>query len=134
MSDINKFHALCTAADDPASYARSQITNAKKSMGEGHFFVSELVDDHSVGFVIRMRRIFTLPEEDYFVATSDQMSKSQGDRPTAVRIARLTELYRFKVLQLFTHQYSRIGLPDEVTALSTLAIDDLVSHFAGAST
>jgi len=59
------------------------------------------------------------------------MSKSQGDKPTAVRVARLTERYRFKVLQLFSQQYSRIGLPDEITELSELVIDDLVAEFTG---
>jgi hypothetical protein len=100
-------------------------------MGDGHFFISELIDDANVGFVVRMRRIYTLPEADYFVSTSEQRSRSEGDRPTAVRVGRLTGLYRFKILQLFAQQYSRIGLPDEVTALGSLAIDDLVEQFAG---
>jgi hypothetical protein len=130
---IERFRLICGASPDPAAYARNQITNAKKAMGDGHFFISDLVDDKSVGFVVRMRRIYTLPEHDYFVSTSEQRSKSQGTRVTAVRVARLTELYRFKVLQLFAQQYSRIGLPDDVTALSALAIDDLVATFSGVS-
>ncbi|RUX78136.1 hypothetical protein EOA25_38970 [Mesorhizobium sp. M2A.F.Ca.ET.040.01.1.1] len=100
-------------------------------MGDGHFFISEIIDDTNVGFVVRMRRIYTLPEVDYFVSTSVQRSRSDGARPTAVRAGRLTGLYRFKLLQLFAQQYSRIGLPDEVTALGALAIDDLVEQFAG---
>lgn len=128
---ITQFRHICGIAPAPAAYARTQITNAKKAMGEGHFFISDLVDEKSVGFVIRMRRIYTIPELDYFVSTSGQMSESQGDRPTAVRVARLTERYRFKVLQLFSQQYSRIGLPDDVTELSALAIDDLVVKFSG---
>jgi hypothetical protein len=133
LTPISQFQHICAVAPDPARYARTQITNAKKAMGEGHFFISDLVVEHSVGFVVRMRRIYTMPEKDYFVSESEQRSRSQGDRPTAVRIARLTELYRFKVLQLFAQQYSRVGLPDEVTALSVLAIDDLVQTFAGVS-
>ncbi|WP_439541222.1 hypothetical protein [Hyphomicrobium sp.] len=131
QAPIIRFRHLCSAAPDPASYARTHITSAKKAMGEGHFVFSDLVDDQSVGFVIRMRRIYTMPEGDCFVSTSEQMSRSQGDRPTAVRVARLTERYRFKVLQLFSQQYARIGLPDDVTALSALVIDDLVVTFSG---
>lgn len=128
---IERFRSICKANPDPAKYARIQITSAKKAMGDGHFFISDLVDQHSVGFVVRMRRVFTLPEHDLFVSESEQQSRSDGNRVTAIRIARLTELYRFKVLQLFAQQYSRIGLPDDVTMLSALAIDDLVDTFAG---
>jgi hypothetical protein len=131
LSPISRFQQICAVAPDPGNYARSQITNAKKSMGDGHFFISDLAVEQSIGFIIRMRRIYTMPEEDYFVSESEQRSRSQGDTTTAVRIARLTERYRFKVLQLFAQQYSRVGLPDEVTALSALAIDDLVHTFAG---
>lgn len=131
QSNIVRFGSICATQAEPASYARTQIVNAKKALGEGHFFISDLVDDPSVGFVIRLRRIYTLPEQDCFVSTSDQMSKSQGDKTTAARIARLTERYRFKLLQMFAQQYSRIGLNDDVTALSALAVDDLVEKFTG---
>lgn len=131
LSPIDRFQALCASASNATAYAKTHITAAKKAMGDGHFFISEMIDDTNVGFVVRMRRIYTLPEVDYFVSTSEQMSQSEGNRPTAVRVGRLTGLYRFKVLQLFAQQYSRIGLPDEITALGSLAIDDLVEQFAG---
>jgi hypothetical protein len=133
LSAITRFQRICAAESDPLHYARIQITSAKTTMGEGHFFISDLVDEHSVGFVVRMRRIYTIPDGDYFLSTSEQRTKNWADRPTAIRVARLTELYRFKVLQLFAQQYSRIGLPDEVTALSALAIDDLVTTIIGES-
>ncbi|WP_426029589.1 hypothetical protein [Caulobacter sp. DWP3-1-3b2] len=130
---IARFKELCRAAQNPQAYARTQITSAKKTMGEGHFFISDLVDHPAVGFVIRMRRIYTLPDQDLFTSTSAQRSGSGGDQATAVRVARLTPLYQFKVLQVFAQQYSRIGLPDEISALGTLAIDDLVATFTGAA-
>lgn len=132
LSPIDRFQALCANSPNAEAYAKTHITAAKKAMGDGHFFISELIDDSNIGFVVRMRRIYTLPEADYFISTSEQRSQSEGDRPTAVRIGRLTGLYRFKILQLFAQQYSRIGLPDEITALGALAIDDLISQFAGA--
>lgn len=128
---IMRFRGICAAASEPTSYARSHVLGAKKAMGEGHFFISDLVGDPDVGFVIRLRRIYTIPEQDVFISTSDQMSKSQGNHVTAVRVARLTERYRFKLLQVFSQQYSRIGLNDDVMALSNLAVDDLVEKFTG---
>jgi len=44
----------------------------------------------------------------------------------AIRIAKLTNLYRFKVAQLFAYQFSRIGLPDEITALNEVAVQAAV--------
>lgn len=128
---IDRFKELCRAAQSPQTYARNQITSAKKAMGDGHFFISDLVDHPGVGFVIRMRRIYTLPDQDLFTSTSSQRSSSSGNKPTAVRVARLAPLYKFKVLQVFAQQYSRIGLPDEISALSALAVDDLVATYTG---
>lgn len=130
-TEIAKFRDICRSDPKPETYARAQINSAKKSMGESHFLISDIVDDPSVGFVIRMRRIYTILEEYCFKSKREQMSKSQGNSPTAVRVARLTERYRFKVLQLFSQQYSRIGLPDEMTELGDLVVDDLVANFAG---
>lgn len=131
QTPISKFKALCGAAENPAGYARSQLTAAKKAMGEGHFFVSDLVGHPALGFVVRLRRVYVLPVEDVFTSTSLQRSRSDGERATAVRIARFTSLYRFRVLQLFAQQYSRVGLPDELSALSALAVDDLVATYSG---
>lgn len=128
---ITRFKKLCRLENNPQAYARNHVTSAKKAMGEGHFFISDLVGSASVGFVIRMRRIYTIPMEDLYASTSEQMSKSPGDRLTAVRVARLTQLYRVKVIQLFAQQYSRVGLPDDVTVLSKIAIEDLVEKLTG---
>ncbi len=130
QTPIKRFSSLCRADKDPEGYARKQISVAKKNMGEGHFFISDLVDHDEVGFVIRMRRIYTIPEDRCFRSIASQRSHSGIDKTTGVRVARLTSLYRFKVLQLFAQQYSRIGLPDDLTALGDLAIDHLVSQFS----
>ncbi|MEQ1497251.1 MAG: hypothetical protein ABL914_01200 [Novosphingobium sp.] len=128
---IQAFKEICLLESDSEKYARTHITAAKKAMGDGHFFISELAGNQSVGFVIRMRRIYSIQEECVFLSNSDQKSKSIGEIESAFRIARLTPLYRFKLLQLFAHQFSRIGLSDETMALSSLAIDDLVMQFSG---
>lgn len=132
-SPMTRFKALCASQPNPTKYARTQLNAAKTGMGEGHFFISDLVDHASLGFVVRLRRVYVLAAEDVFTATSDQRSRSDGHRPTAVRVARFTPLYRFRVLQLFAQQYSRVGLPDELSALSELAVEDLVAVYSGTS-
>lgn len=127
LSFYDRFCALCQEQKDPQKYARAQVEHAKTAMGEGHFFLSELVDRSELGFVVRMRRIYSIAEERAFKSIAAQRSSTTGNDVTAVRIGRLTELYKFKVLQIFAHQFSRVGLPDEITALSSLAIDDLVA-------
>ncbi len=129
-SPLERFGALCQLDKNPALAVKKQIVAAKKAMGDGHFFISDLVGHAEVGFVIRMRRIYTIPEDLYFTSVASQRSLSDGKSITATRFARLTPLYRFKIAQLFAHQYSRIGLPDEITGLSELAIDLLVSHIS----
>lgn len=130
QTPIERFSNLCRAGKDPEGYARKHISAAKKDLGDGNFFISDLVDHDEVGFVIRMRRIYTIPERLYFPSIAAQRAHSGIDNTTAVRVARLTSLYRFKVLQLFAQQYSRIGLPDDVTALGDLAIEHLVSQLS----
>lgn len=127
---LERFGQLCQLEKDPISAARKQIVAAKKAMGDGHFFISDLVDHKDVGFVIRMRRIYTLPETHCFRSVASQRAGSEGTASTAIRFARLTPLYQFKVAQLFAQQYSRIGLPDEITALSDVAVEILASKLS----
>lgn len=128
VDHFSRFLSLCRTEQDASAYARRQLAAARKAMGEGHFQISDLVEHPGIGFVIRMRRIYTIPEGNCFPSVSEQLARSGATQTTAVRIGRLTEIYRFKVAQLFAQQFSRIGLPDEVTALASLAIDDLVAE------
>lgn len=129
---LDHFGRLCKLEKDPASYARKQVLAAKKSMGEGHFFISEIHGTEDVGFVVRMRRIYTLEAACCFKSIPSKMTSSDGRKMTAVRLATLTPLYQFKIAQLFAHQFSRVGLPDEISALSELAVDDLVYQLSEA--
>lgn len=130
-SHLERFFALCRNEREPQRHARKQISEARRAMGEGHFVISEILDQPEVGFVVRMRRIWTIPVESCFNSVTAQRAGSDADAVSAARLAKLTPLYRFRVLQIFAQQYSRIGLPDEVTALGDLAIDDLVECLAG---
>jgi hypothetical protein len=122
------FSALCKLENDPKSYAGKQIRAAKKARGDGHLFISDLFGQEEIGFVIRMLRIYTLDANCCFTSLAAQKSSSNGTRSTAVRIARLTDLYQFKIAQMFAYQYSRIGLSDEIMALEEIAIDDMATQ------
>ena len=131
LTPYTRFQRLCRQHKDPQKHAQSLIESAKKEMGDGHFFLSDLYGRSELGFVIRMRRIYSLPEDEVFTSVAAQCARSTGSRVTGVRFARLRPLYRFKAVQLFANQFSRVGLPDEITALSALVVDDIVSDIVG---
>ncbi|CUI98315.1 hypothetical protein [Achromobacter xylosoxidans] len=111
-------------------YYRDQVVEAKKQMGDGNFFVTDIKGHAEIGYVVRMRRIYTLPIEACFTSNSECQALNR-DGLAAFRISKFTANYKFKVSQLFAHQYSRIGLPDEITALSELAVMDAVQKLQG---
>jgi cellobiose-specific phosphotransferase system component IIA len=123
----NAFKKICATQNNPEKFARKQIDSARDAMGDGHFFISEIVGQEEVGFVVRMQRIFSLPENRVFSSKMLHKTYNEIENRTAYRIAKLTPLYRFKVIQLFSHQFSRVGLPNQISDLSSLAVDDLVA-------
>lgn len=127
------FASFCQREKNPQQFARKRISHAHSNMGDGHFFVSEIVGESEVGFVVRMRRIYTIDAACCFSSQAAQLASTSGDGLTAVRIARFAPPFRFKLAQLFAYQFSRIGLPDEAAALSSLAIEDMVMQLSGAS-
>lgn len=130
---LEAFASICRNEKDPKAHAEKQITTAKKNMGDGHFFVSDICGCADIGFVIRMRRIYTIDADRCFTSTAAQLASSNGTTTTALRVARFTKLYQFKIAQLFAQQFSKIGLPDEISELSDLAIADLVSKITKGS-
>lgn len=123
------FRQLCL---NDSSYARKHLESAKKNLGEGHFFITEISGQDGLGYVIRMRRIITLDAASCFASVAEMRSSSDRDQLCCARVARLSPAYQYRISQLFAYQYSRIGLPDETTALGSLAIDDLVSELSNA--
>jgi len=109
-------------------YIKDQVLEAKKGLGDGHFFVTDVKGDDGIGFVIRMRRIYSIDANRCFPSYSAYQANTNGQKDGAFRLSRLTPHYKFKLAQIFAQQYSRIGLPDELMALSTLAVDNVVQH------
>lgn len=128
FSPLVGFSLLCKEEDDPQKFALKKIKEAKKNMGDGHFFVSEIYGLEKIGFVVRMRRIYALSAERCFTSHASQHALSAVDVVTAARISRFTKLYQFKIAQLFALQFSRIGLPDEITDLGEIAMDDIAAR------
>lgn len=122
------FQQYCQTQREPKAYARKQLDAARKAMGDGHFFLSEIAGQPGIGFVVRMRRILSLDSEDCFNSIAALRARASESNKVGARIARLSPTFQYRISQLFAYQYSRIGLPDEVTALSSLAIDDLVAR------
>lgn len=92
---------------------------ALRTMGDGHFFINEIAGVTSVGFVARMRRIYSIAAEFVFPSISAfRLANPTSEAVYAIRIARLSHLYRFKIAQLFAYQFSRIGLPDDLKIVS----------------
>jgi hypothetical protein len=104
---------------------QKKFNSAKKEMGDSYFFLSEIKGEEKIGFVVSMRRIYSLEEVNCFQSESDLRISRKSDYGCAFRIARLSPHYKFKLAQLFAYQYSRIGLPDEITALSEVVISEM---------
>jgi hypothetical protein len=122
---LDNFHIYCSWEKDPTAFALKQFTAAKNSMGDDHFFISEILGETEIGFVVRMRRIYTINLHQCFTSTSDQRKSSDENFLSAIRIAKLSTLYQFKIAQIFSLQYSRIGLPNEAASLNNLVLDTL---------
>jgi len=95
---------------------------ALKNLGEGQFFINEICNLETIGFVVRLRRIYSLPECNFYATKSNFLVESNSGYHNAIRVSRLTEIYKFKLAQIFAHQFSRIGLPDELTELNEIAV------------
>jgi len=129
---LEGFKRVCSLDPDPSRYARKHIEAAKGAIGDGHFFLSEISGQEGLGFVVRMRRILSIEATNCYRSVSDMRAHAPDTKTSAARVARLTPTYQHRIAQLFAYQFSRIGLPDETTELSKLAVDDIVSLMAGA--
>lgn len=101
--------------------------NALRGLGDSQFFLNEICGEPDFGYVVRMRRIYGISTEHIFRSFQDFSVVHSGNEACGFRIARLSNLYRFKIAQIFAHQFSRIGLPDEITSLNTFAAEAAIS-------
>ena len=123
-----QFRALCSTEKDPAAYALKRMRTAFDNIGEGHLFINEIYGRRKLGYVVRMRRIYSIPEDRCF--TSERALRTSGIEAddNAFRIAALETPMRVKLLQMFAHQFSRVGLPDEFVEVRRLVFEDLANE------
>ena len=120
-----QFQALCGSEQDPVGYAYSRLRTAVASMGDGHLLLNEIHGRQHLGYVIRMRRIYSVPEKHCFGSERALRTSGRGAEDCAFRIATLASPMQFKLLQLFAYQFSRVGLPDEFREVRELVLEEL---------
>lgn len=126
---LNTLRKIYSQENNPEKHAETQLTKLKKNLGEGHMMISSITGLADLGFVLRMKRVFSIDQNYCFKSTSDYLIKSLNDNAiAAVRIARLTSTYKYKAAQIFAYSFSRIGLSDEITLLNNLAILDIAQN------
>jgi hypothetical protein len=100
QTPFDLFRSFCKSEPNPEQYARKCIVNAKRSLSDGHFFVSDIAGEPDVGFIIRMRRIYSIDANACFRSISDREIAGNITKSAAVRVCRLTAKYRYRVAQL----------------------------------
>lgn len=129
-SHFDRFIDIAKTYKDPQVEVERHMTAALKGMGEGHLFVNEIVGFQQLGFVVRMRRIYSLPAESCYQSYSDWAAHGTSGL-TAFRSCRFSPIYKFKLAQTFGHQFARVGLPDESRDFATIAIGELSERLLG---
>ncbi|EBA13243.1 hypothetical protein RCCS2_05139 [Roseobacter sp. CCS2] len=98
-------------------------------MGDGHLVINEIFGQSELGFVVRMRRIYAIGEKDVFRSQRGHLTRASTKKISAVRTAKLTPIFQFKLAQLFAYQFSRVGLPDAFKEMHSMVLDDLALTF-----
>lgn len=118
--------------NNPEKYAHTQLSALRASLGEGHMMISSVVGIPDLGFVVRMKRVFSIDQNLCFRTSADYLLRFRDyDAAAAVRVARLASTYKYKFGQLFAQSFTRIGLSDEISRLSDLAIMEIVENLRG---
>ena len=131
LSPIDQFVTFCRTQNDPIGYARRQLGAATKQMGDDHMFLNQIHGQPELGFVIRTRRIYSIETDKYFRSEPELRTSPYSRNLCAIRVAQLTELMRFQLIQLFVHHFTRIGLPDDLRDMRQLILDDLANTLVG---
>ena len=128
-----KFATLCRAQRDPTNYARNQLMAACKEMGQAHLFINEIYGHSQLGYVVRLRRIYSIQTDKYYRSENEIIKSASPHSGSALRIAKLTTLMRSQLIQLFLHHFTRVGLPDEFNDMRQLIVDDVATTLVGDS-
>lgn len=131
LTSSNQFKKLCSYQSNPGDFAKKQVQAAYKNLGEGHLFINEIRGMRQLGYVIRMRRIYSLEEDRIFRSPKDYLLSDRTGSSCGIRTCRLSGVFQFKLAQLFAYQFSRIGLPDEFREMHSLILEDTATQLLG---
>lgn len=131
QDSVKIFRNLSNLENNPERFIEKRILETFRNIGDGHYQISEITGERDVGFVVRMRRIFTIQFEHCFYSTSDFVSSDCTGDVNAIRIARLKEPFRFRLAQVFASHFTRIGLPEEVYEMQNFAKTFFAEQFYG---
>ena len=139
----NKLHGLALLLSDDSScfgkiieFARRekkpeiflrklmQAATTEASLGGAHFFLSEISGIDALGFIIRLRRIYSVPADNCTPVTPETTKAEHIYR----RLCRLSEPYKYKIAQKFAFQFSRIGLPDDLIGNRATALEFFIEE------
>ena len=130
-TSIDNFVALCQEQNDPAKYAKRQFIAASEQMGDSHMFLNEIHGQTELGFVIRTKRIYSIETDKYFRSEHELRKSPYSRRDCALRVAQLTAIMRFQLIQLFVHHFTRAGLPDHILDMRKLIVDEIATTLVG---
>lgn len=121
--------AIYSLEANPEKHAQTQLSALKSNLGEGHMMISSITGTSDLGFIIRMKRVFSIDRILCFESPAVHLLNFRDyESPAAVRVARLASPYKYKLGQIFAQSFTRIGLSDEISRLSDLAILDIVEN------
>lgn len=132
-SPAESFSTLCHSQKDPINFARNQLLASCKEMGQAHLFINEIYNRSQLGYVVRLRRIYSIQADKYFRSERELLISPYSDIDGALRIARLSTVMRFRLIQIFLHHFTRVGLPDELHDMRQLIVDDVATTLVGES-
>ena len=131
QDSMEQFATLCRAQKDPTSYASRQFNSACEQMGDDHLFINEIHGQIELGYVVRARRIYSIQTDSYFRSERELRKSSHSISGCALRVAKLTTIMRFRLIQLFVHHFTRVGLPDDIRDMRQLIVDDVATTLLG---
>lgn len=123
---FNAIRLLASKENKPEKFLADRVKEALKHAEESHLFISEIPGEVELGFLVRLKRIYSMEERDCFKSKAQHNARAPDIGWSAYRTAKLTGPMKYKFVHLFAHQFSRVGLPDETESYANLVVQAFV--------
>ena len=117
---------LASMDNKPDKFFADRVREALKHSEDSHLFISEIPSATEMGFLVRLRRIHSMDESHCFKSEAQHCARAKDIGWSAYRIARLTGPMKYKLVHLFAHQFSRVGLPTDTESYASLVVQAFV--------